>query len=182
MAVASGDLRQRKIAKSFEALDVTGRGTVSLSDLEDQVRRIAAEFGVPVDAPQSVKLFDADRRAWQELVKAVGKSPEQELTLDEYVQGVTSIRQQEIRKAMTQYSEALFEVVDSDRNNKISKDEFVRYGRALGVPADEAGNVFQRMDVDGDGELSRNEFARNMYDFFAGTDAKAIGNELIGRI
>ncbi|MCP2258523.1 Ca2+-binding protein, EF-hand superfamily [Streptoalloteichus tenebrarius] len=182
MAVASGDLRQRKIAKSFEALDVTGRGTVSMSDLEDQVRRIAAEFGAAADSPQFARLLDADARCWRELVKCVGKSPEQELTMDEYVQGITRLRQQDIRKALTQYAEALFEMVDNNRDGRISRDEFVRYAKAIGVSSEDAGAVFQRMDSDGDGELSRTEFARNMYDFFAGSDVKATGNELIGRL
>lgn len=58
---------------------------------------------------------------------------------------------------MTALADARFAEVDTDGNGEVSEAEFVAHARARA--AERATEAFQRLDVDGDGALSRDALA-----------------------
>jgi Ca2+-binding EF-hand superfamily protein len=57
---------------------------------------------------------------------------------------------------------ALFQRLDKDNDNKLSKDEFTKLGDVSGKAkvAAKTDKLFSRLDTNGDNSLSRDEFAK----------------------
>ncbi|WPO70503.1 hypothetical protein [Streptomyces sp. KN37] len=67
-------------------------------------------------------------------------------------------------------AKALFAVLDSDGDKRISSDEFAAYLAFRGVSGEDAPLVFQRLDLDRDSYLSQREIARSLRVFHLNND------------
>ncbi|WP_407652784.1 EF-hand domain-containing protein [Amycolatopsis cynarae] len=65
---------------------------------------------------------------------------------------------------------AIFDIVDGDGDNTISKSEFKQLLDVWGVSAPDAMATFMRLDTDGDGVISRHEYIRAIREFFYSPD------------
>ncbi|SDC16167.1 EF-hand domain-containing protein [Streptomyces prasinopilosus] len=78
---------------------------------------------------------------------------------------------------------AIFDIIDTDGDNEISKDEFARFLRDV-WRSDSPGamDVFAKLDTDGDGAISRHEFIRAIREFYLPNDPDAPGSLFFGRV
>ncbi|KAJ0019760.1 hypothetical protein NQD34_007329 [Periophthalmus magnuspinnatus] len=58
------------------------------------------------------------------------------------------------------YLRSLFFAYDLDDSGKIERGEFLAICQELCISADEGGRIFERLDVDGDGSVTLEEFLR----------------------
>lgn len=59
---------------------------------------------------------------------------------------------------------SLFHTYDVDNSGRIEKDEFSAICQELQVPTDEAESIFSRLDADGDGTVTLEEFLSGFTD------------------
>ncbi|MCI0387129.1 EF-hand domain-containing protein [Streptomyces sp. CNQ085] len=78
--------------------------------------------------------------------------------------------------------EAIVNVTDTDGDGVLSRDEYVALYQALGVPAEQCGPAFDRVDLDGDGVISHAEYRAAIVEFYFSTDPEAPGNHLLGML
>ncbi|WP_256220676.1 EF-hand domain-containing protein [Streptomyces sp. CC53] len=77
---------------------------------------------------------------------------------------------------------AIFDIMDTDGDNTISKAEFKKYLDVWGITDPGAMDTFHELDLDGDGEISRQEFIRAVREFFYSQDLEAPGSLFFGRL
>ncbi|MER7702648.1 EF-hand domain-containing protein [Kitasatospora sp. NPDC097605] len=85
-------------------------------------------------------------------------------------------------KAVLAIADALMRALDTDHDGVLSKDEYVRMYSALGIPPEHSGDAFRRLDRDGNGVISHEEFRTAITEFYLSADENAPGNWLIGPI
>lgn len=77
----------------------------------------------------------------------------------------------------------IFDVIDVDGDNEISKDEFARFLRDVWrIDAPDAMDSFTRLDTDGDGAVSRHEFIRAIREHFLSDNPDAPGSMFFGHV
>jgi hypothetical protein len=79
------------------------------------------------------------------------------------------------------FGHAIFDVVDTNGDNEITKDEFDRLLRDVWkAAAPESSNAFSRVDTDDDGTISRQEFLRAAHKYFNSSGLNGAGNLRVG--
>ncbi|MFY0535226.1 EF-hand domain-containing protein [Nannocystis pusilla] len=78
-------------------------------------------------------------------------------------------------------AEQYFELADANGDGTIDLKEFQQIFTAVGRGTEaECAEVFRRLDTDGSGALSRQEYHRVVEEFFFSDDPNAPGNQLFG--
>ncbi|MFJ3192524.1 EF-hand domain-containing protein [Streptomyces griseoviridis] len=78
---------------------------------------------------------------------------------------------------------AIFDVIDVNGDNEISKDEFARFLRDVWKSDEpDAMDMFAKLDTDGDGAISRQEFIRVVREHFLSNDPDAPGSLFFGHV
>ena len=78
------------------------------------------------------------------------------------------------------YNKGLFDVLDLDGSGRIGVDEYAAFVQPLGVSGQDAHTAFSQLDRSGDGFLSRDEFAEDLFEYFQSDDRSARGNWFFG--
>lgn len=76
--------------------------------------------------------------------------------------------------------DALMRALDTDKSGMLTADEFVRMYEALGIDPATSGAAFQRLDRNGSGTITHDEFRTAIEEFYLSTDTQAPGNWLLG--
>ena len=76
--------------------------------------------------------------------------------------------------------EMFFDLIDTDKDGFISKDEFAVYFKLLCVDPDTAPDAFKAIDTNQDGKLSREEFIAAGVDFTTNDDPDSPFKHLVG--
>jgi Ca2+-binding EF-hand superfamily protein len=85
-------------------------------------------------------------------------------------------------KAFLPLADALFSVLDADRDEHLSKDEYSRIFMSAGVDGTIVATAFGKLDRNGDGRISRQEWRVAVDEFFASQDPQAPGAWLLGGV
>jgi hypothetical protein len=104
------------------------------------------------------------------------------VTLDEWFRGMDALTSSEEQydRVIGQMVDQLFDLLDADRDGRVSYEEFSLWLDATNVDPTSAREAFPRLDLDGDGILSKDEVTYLMLDFFYSSDPEAPGNWLFG--
>ncbi|GAA1341521.1 hypothetical protein GCM10009647_085270 [Streptomyces sanglieri] len=177
------DVISNKLDHTFTSMDANQNGYLERADYESHANRYL----------QAYKLDRNDRRAraiiafyqlyWLELLRHAGVDGDR-LTKDQFIAaqrlaGIDTSRLNMVEGS----SHAVFDCIDDDGDNEISKAEFERLLRDVWkVTAPEARETSARLDTDGDGAISRQEFIRSQREYFLSSDADAPGSLFFGPI
>lgn len=171
-----------KFARLFDAHDTDHDGHIDWSDYDRLVKAY-------LDAAQVDR---ADRRAhalqvtfqmwWMELLRH-GQGQSDRLSREEYTQALRSLMMDTSRFNMLEgMPHSIFDLLDTDGDNEISRTEFQTLLGALKVPGPESHEHFTMMDTDGDGVLSRQEVIRAWREFFYFPEDHRAGGILLGAV
>ncbi|MEU4253041.1 EF-hand domain-containing protein [Amycolatopsis sp. NPDC026612] len=173
----ASEFQRRKISGVFGAMDADRDGYLTEADFRALTARWLELRGTDAGTPEGQQLAAVMMGWWGTLDDASGRGGK--VTLDQVLRVVDELPA--MPAAVTGTAAAMFEAVDENGDGVISAAEYHRLivaWNGADTPTDE---VFALLDADGDGRLSRNEFARHWFEFWAGDDPAAPGSLVFGR-
>ncbi|MFF5896128.1 EF-hand domain-containing protein [Streptomyces argenteolus] len=183
MTTAAQDIITVKLERTFDQMDSNQDGYLDWSDYQKLADRYIQGYRLSKDDRRARALQTFSQIYWLELLRHSGVDGDR-LTKDQFV---TANRLAVIDTSRLNVTEggghAIFDVIDTDGDNEISKDEFVRLMRDIWKDASpETMELFTRLDTDGDGAISRHEFIRAVREHFLSNDPEAPGSIFFGHI
>jgi Ca2+-binding EF-hand superfamily protein len=178
MTTASVDL---KVEQAFNAMDTNNDGYLEWPDYQRIVDRYLTEYKIDKNEMKGQALQVAHLSTWLEVQRHANGS--QRLSKDEYIAAIRAASVDTSRFNIVEgLPQAIFDVMDTDEDNAISKEEFARFLGVWEVTAPEAMEVFTRLDTDKDGSISRQEYIRSWREFFYSSDLNAPGSLYFGQL
>ncbi len=167
----------------FESLDLNHDGYLDWQDYQGLADRYIQAYHLDRNDRRTRALQAFCQIYWLELLRHAGVDDDR-LTQTQFV---TANRLAVIDTSRLNVTEggghAIFDVLDSDGDNEISKDEFARFLQDVwrsGAP--DAMDSFTKLDADGDGVISRYEFIRAIREYYLSSDPDAPGSMFFGRV
>jgi Ca2+-binding EF-hand superfamily protein len=181
LTISASDTVHQRIERTFDGLDSNHDGYVDWLDYQNLVDRYLSAYQLGTGDRRARALQSIHEMLWLELLRHAGAG-EDRLLKNEFV-AATRLATVDISRlnAVEGLGHAIFDVVDGNGDNEITKDEFARLLREVWkVTAPESGDAFSRVDTDDDGTISRQEFLRAAHKYFHSIDLNGAGGVLIG--
>ncbi len=180
------DFLTAKIEQGFDQLDVNGNGVLTEDDHVEMGRRVASRLGHGEDSPEAARIVDAYLGIWRQVHLPFVPAGGEGIPKEQFVASTRTLADdpEAARAALGTLAETYLEIADLDRDGRISPGEFFAFqqGHFPGLTEDRAAEAFARLDVDGDGELSPEEFTGAVIEFWSSADPEAVGNWWMGRL
>ncbi|MCP3757267.1 EF-hand domain-containing protein [Streptomyces sp. TBY4] len=183
MTAAAQDVITIKLERTFDTMDANQDGYLDWTDYQKLADRYIKAYKLSKDDRRARALQTFCQIYWLELLRHAGVDGDR-LTKDQFI---TANRLAVIDTSRLNVTEggghAIFDVIDVDGDNEISKDEFARFLRDVWKSdANEGMEAFHKLDTDGDGVISRHEFIRAVREHFLSNDPDAPGSMFFGRV
>jgi Ca2+-binding EF-hand superfamily protein len=170
-----------KLGHLFVASDTDQDGFVDWSDYERLISRYLDGYGIEADDRRAHALRAAYEMYWSELLLQVNGA--ERLSQEQFVLANQAAGVDKSRFTMAEVvPQAIFDVMDTDADDAISKPEYKVFLQAWGVSDLEALNVFLELDTDDDGRISRSEFIGAIRDFFTSPELESPASLFFGHI
>ncbi|AGS66883.1 EF-hand domain-containing protein [Streptomyces collinus] len=181
MATATTDPISVKLDQLFTATDTDGDGYVEWSDYQRVVDRYLKAYKIDKSDRRAQALLFSYQMQWAELLRhANGVN---RLSKEQYHAASRAVSVDTSRFNMVEgVPHAIFDIMDTDGDNTISKAEFKQYLGVWDITDPAAMDAFAELDTDGDGSISRQEFIRAVREFFYSPDLEAPGSLFFGRL
>ena len=173
--------RRAKLAHQFRIYDTNADGVLERTDLLRVADALAAARGDEPGSAAYQTLSAHYEELWAPLQRRAGGALHAKVTLEAYLAWHA-----EVLADVATYEEALgamagllFDVFDEDGDGVVYLAEYERFARATGIPGTPA-SWFPRLDLDGDGRLTRNEVRALSEQFYFSDDPQAPGNWFYG--
>ena len=177
------ELRQRKLMWLFSKYDTNNVGAIQISNFERVAKNLAAIRGWDANAPGYNRLLNKLMYDWVHIRGEADLNRDGKLDIHEWLEyferrladGPESYRQ-EIDSQVS----SVFDVFDTDADERLSKEDLVEYFRAYNLPVVYIDTMFAKFDPDDDGFVTRRDYRALLEDFFFSEDANAPGNFVYG--
>ncbi|MEM7413868.1 MAG: EF-hand domain-containing protein [Gemmatimonadota bacterium] len=175
------DLQTKKLTRYFQVYDIDDDGRIEQSDFESIIENVRMLRG---SGAHSDTLRLAYMSRWNRLRAAADMDGDQSVDLDEWLAHWQLILEDDERfeKEAQAITDRLFRVFDLDEDDAIGPAEFADFYGVFGLSVDLARTVFQELDTNEDGIITRAELLQHSKDFYRGDDSEAAGNLLFGPI
>ena len=174
-ALMLSDLRRRKLTTVFNALDFNGNGVVERADYTAIAEKLAVLSGWDVGSDGYAAIHGLLAAWWERTRESADVNDDGIVTSEEFYTMVETADE----AAVEQTGPVLFDTLDSSGEGVISPAEYRIFGTAHAIAGD-TDELFVRLDTDGDGQISRDEFTQLWLEFVLGEDESAAGNWLYG--
>lgn len=183
MTTTTPDVITTKLELTFDTMDANHDGFVDWTDYQQLADRYIQAYQLDKNDRRARALYTFCQIYWLELLRHAGVDADR-LTKDQFV---TANRLAVIDTSRLNVTEggghAIFDVIDVNGDNEISKDEFARFVRDVWKSdAPDAMDAFAKLDTDGDGVISRQEFIRSVREHFLSNDPDAPGSLFFGHV
>ncbi|MEU2679108.1 EF-hand domain-containing protein [Streptomyces sp. NPDC007107] len=183
MTAAAQDVITSKLERTFDIMDSDSDGYLDWQDYQRLADRYINAYRLTKDDRRARALQTFCQIFWLELLRHAGVDGDR-LTKDQFI---TANRLSVIDTSRLNVTEggghAIFDIIDSDGDNEISKAEFVRFLRDVWrTDAPDAMEMFEKLDTDSDGTISRQEFIRAVREHFLSNDPDAPGGLFFGHV
>ncbi|GGS43905.1 EF-hand domain-containing protein [Streptomyces violaceus] len=160
-----------RLVKRFEKWDTDGNGVLEASDFQGEAARIAQNLGKSAESPEVQELHSAFQGLYEHLAQKAGV-PGGAISREQFIDATGEMLFKEgeasFNRALSPIVKALIRLCDDNHDGEIDAREFQAWLSAVGVPASQAGKMFQKVDTNGDGRLSEDELLQVVRDFHFG--------------
>ncbi|MBW8482497.1 EF-hand domain-containing protein [Actinomadura parmotrematis] len=174
----ASDFQYSKIALVFAAMDRDGDGYLTEADFATLAARWTALRGAPPGTPEHARLHAVMTGWWDTLAATADTRHPGRVSPADVLRVVDHLA--EMPDAVAATAEAMFEAVDENGDDRVSRAEYRRLIEAWNGRPTDTDATFDRLDLDGDGHLSRAEFTLLWAQFWAGDDPAAPGTWVFG--
>ncbi|HEY0449701.1 MAG TPA: EF-hand domain-containing protein [Actinophytocola sp.] len=173
----ASELQRRKVTGVVRAMDANGDGFLEEMDFTQLTARWAEIRGAAPGSDEYGRLSSVMMGWWHTLLGASGEPPVDKITLDDVLTVVDELGR--MRDAVAATADIMFDVIDEDRDGRISAAEYKQLIEAWNGRATGTDDIFPLLD--GDGHLSHGEFRELWTEFWAGDNADSPGTWVFGR-
>lgn len=183
MTSVAQDIVTTKLERTFDSLDANHDGYLDGTDYQKLADRYIKAYNLSKDDRRARALQTFCQIYWLELLRHAGVDGDR-LTRDQFVTANSLAVIDPSRLNVTEGGgHAIFDVIDNNGDNEISKDEFARFLKDVWkTDAPDALNIFSQLDNDGDGAISRQEFIRAVREHFLTNNPDAPAGLFFGHV
>ncbi|KAG2485067.1 hypothetical protein HYH03_016164 [Edaphochlamys debaryana] len=169
-AAKPGSSYRRKMKLHFDRIDVDGNGTVEWDDIEQIIMAYVIIRQLRPGTPEFEALYEGHR-----FVFANFWSPNKDLTgqctYDDMIRNMILANNAGLWKNMDEFVEKTpvkmtFALVDADGDGTISPREFMEFWQAHKLKQEECRPVFEELDTDKSGIITREEYHAAFFNWF----------------
>lgn len=173
------DLQTKKLTRYFQVYDIDDDGRIEKSDFERIVENVKLLHGEGARADQ---LRSAYLNRWDRLRASADMDGDRGIDVDEWLAYWQLALEDDDRfEAEAQaITDRLFSVFDVDEDEEIGRAEFIDFFGVFGLAVTLAGSVFETLDENEDGVVTRDELLKHSRDFYRSDDVETVGNLLFG--
>ncbi|TWV32538.1 EF-hand domain-containing protein [Streptomyces misionensis] len=168
----STSVANERLAKRFDKWDTDGNGVLDAGDFESEAERIAQNLGKNADSPEVQELNNAFRGLYEYLAQKAGVEAGGAISRQQFLDATGDMLFKEgeasFNRALSPIVKALIRLCDDDHDGQINAREFQAWLSAVGVPVSQAGESFQKVDKNDDGQLSEDELLQVVREFHFG--------------
>ncbi|MEU3460457.1 EF-hand domain-containing protein [Streptomyces sp. NPDC006733] len=179
------ELRARKYERWFRAADIDGDGVITRQDVVMMGDRYIQARNMLPDSPQVQRMRDTMHRFWEFVIGRADADKDDRVTLTELTEAFATTFDDRAHypEDLAPVADLFFDLADGDGDGAVNRTEFTHiFGSTGRAPDRECAAVFDALDLDASGKLSRAEYHRAASEFFYGDDAGSPANHLFGRI
>ena len=177
-------LQEQKLTRYFRVYDVDDDGVIGIRDFERVLENLRALHGVGSAATPLGELRAAYLNRWEAMRRSADTDADGGVDLGEWLAYWDGVLSDDARydAEIAGLVDRLYALFDTDESGSIEVDEFVNFYAAYGLRAALARHVFEGLDGNGDGAVSRAELAEAAHQFYRSDDPATPGNELYGSL
>ncbi len=181
------DLQIRKLMRLFGMYDADNLGVLKLHNFQTLAERLAALRGWRSDSAEYTRLNDKFMHRWlhlkAEIKDRLHGSKDGGVSLQEWLAFFGQVLSDaSYRDHIHELADLIFNAVDADASGRLSLEEWKQLFRAYGIPVIYAQEAFERIDLDGDRQLSREVVMQRLEEFYYSYDLQDAGNYMFGPI
>ncbi|MEU6389683.1 EF-hand domain-containing protein [Streptomyces sp. NPDC046939] len=179
------ELRTRKYERWFHAADVDGDGAITRQDVVLMSERYVQARGMLPDSPPARRMHETMHGFWESVIAPFDTDKDDRVTSAELTRAFDTAFTDRARypEELAPVADRFFDLADSDGDGAITRTEFTHIFGSTGRAADdECAEVFNALDLDASGALTRAEYHKAAAEFFYGDDPAAAANHLFGRL
>ncbi|MFJ9695280.1 EF-hand domain-containing protein [Kitasatospora sp. NPDC101183] len=176
----SDDLLIAKINHGFDHLDADGDGLITEQDHVLMGHSVARSLGHQQGSEAEAVIVRAYLAIWKDLHLSRLPAGTRVVTREQFLRTAGSVAD-DPAAALACYgalATAFLAVADSDRSGTVDAGEFFVFqrGHFAGLSRDDSDAAFRRLDLDGDGVLSAEEFRSAIVEYWTSRDPRSPGN------
>lgn len=173
----------RKFRRWFEAVDADD-GNLTRRDMTSMSERYLAARNLAPESPGARRLTAALDGLWTGLIAGADGDGDGRVTFTEMsAHLVAELTAEDYAKQLGLIGELFFDLADANGDDRIDLAEFTHiFGASSRTSDDECAEVFNQLDLDATGALSRQEYHEALREFLYGEDPAAPANHLFGRL
>jgi Ca2+-binding EF-hand superfamily protein len=169
-------LQQRKVARMFQVYDINRDGKLEREDFSAVGHNIAEQRGFPPGSAGYTALAGKYEEFWGRLSTANGGKSSIDLSQYLTLMDAQLGDRAHFEATIHDLGGAAFDVLDSDRDGKVTIEEYRAFLRAHAIDPSLADRAFPVLDLDGDGHISKPEVIQIVKEFYYSDDPAAPGN------
>ncbi len=177
------NVRRRKLMRLFSKYDTGNTGAIQISNFERVAKNLAEIRGWDANSPGYNRLLNKLMYDWVHIRGEADLNRDGKLDIHEWLEYF----ERRLAEGVEEYASeiesqvaSVFDVFDTDGDDRLSRDDLVEYFRAYNLPVVYIDDMFAKFDPDGDGFVTRNDYRVLLTDFFFSEDGEAAGNFVYG--
>ena len=176
------DLQLKKLPKMFALNDNNGDGVIAQEDFEEAARTLAYLRGLAPGTAEYQDMHKTIMSRWNHIRETCDADGDNRVTLKEWLAYWDKVlaTEGEYERVGKPFSVVVARTLDRDGDGKISPKEYTQWVSRWGVDEKAALDCFARLDLNGDGHLSVDEFVTLVAEYFQSSDPSSPGNWLLG--
>lgn len=175
------EFQRKKWTHLFRMYDTDGDGTVGKRDFELKVANVAKLRGIEAGSNAYQELAGSIMADWEQLRQTADTNADGKVTLDEWLaHGTRVVGDEALYATVLAEADAVVSKFDANGDGKLDRKEFIAIATAWGADQASIEQVFPKLDLHGNGSLSRDDVKTLLTQFHKSNDPGDPGNYFYG--